>query len=123
MAESGRPRRIVAPDGGTPEPALAELSAPGRRAWSLPALDVAEAPTLPEMTDRPPALPEVAERDLVAHFTRLAHRNFAVDLGAYPLGSCTMKYNPKVCDWAAEHPAFRDLHPATPADLSQAPSR
>jgi glycine dehydrogenase subunit 2 len=60
----------------------------------------------------------VSERDLVAHFTRLAHRNFAVDLGAYPLGSCTMKYNPKVCDWAAEQGGFRDLHPATPATLA-----
>ncbi|NIU79073.1 MAG: aminomethyl-transferring glycine dehydrogenase subunit GcvPB, partial [Gammaproteobacteria bacterium] len=67
----------------------------------------------------PPALPEVSERDLVAHFTRLAHRNFAVDVGAYPLGSCTMKYNPKVADWAAEHPAFRDLHPSLPAPAAQ----
>jgi glycine dehydrogenase subunit 2 len=53
------------------------------------------------------------------HFTRLAHRNFAVDLGAYPLGSCTMKYNPKVCDWAGSHPGFVNLHPATPTDLVQ----
>lgn len=101
--------------GGGAEPHLGELSAPGRRAWSLPDLDVDEMPELPELASTPPALPELAERDLVAHFSRLAHRNFAVDLGAYPLGSCTMKYNPKVCDWAAEHPGFRDLHPATPA--------
>lgn len=106
--------------GGEPEPTLAELSAPGRRAWSLPELDVpARELDLPETADTPPALPEVSERDLVAHFTRLAHRNFAVDLGAYPLGSCTMKYNPKVCDWAAEHSGFRDLHPSTPAHLTQ----
>ncbi|OFW66802.1 MAG: glycine dehydrogenase (aminomethyl-transferring) [Actinobacteria bacterium RBG_16_68_21] len=96
------------------------MSAPGRRAWSLPDLDVPERPLdLPELSAEPVPLPEVAERDLVAHFTRLAHRNFAVDLGAYPLGSCTMKYNPKVCDWAAEHPGFRDLHPQTPAEFSQ----
>ncbi|MDX1691165.1 MAG: aminomethyl-transferring glycine dehydrogenase subunit GcvPB [Acidimicrobiia bacterium] len=106
--------------GGDPEPTLDELSAPGRRAWSLPALDVPERDLdLPESADAPPALPELSERDLVAHFTRLAHRNFAVDLGSYPLGSCTMKYNPKVCDWAAEHPGFRDLHPSMPARLTQ----
>jgi glycine dehydrogenase subunit 2 len=106
--------------GGGTEPTLHDLSSPGRAAWSLPALDVPEARLdLPETAGGPPPLPEVAERDLVAHFTRLAHRNFAVDLGAYPLGSCTMKYNPKVCDWAAEHPAFRDLHPAMPPALTQ----
>src|SRR3972149_12125656 len=66
-----------------------------------------------------PPPPEGAERDLGPHSPRLAHRNFAVDLGAYPLGSCTMKYNPKVCDWAAEHPGFRNLHPATPPELVQ----
>ena len=73
--------------------------------------------TCPRPPPRLPPLPEVAERDLVAHFTRLAHRSFGVDLGAYPLGSCTMKYNPKVCDWAAELPGWRDLHPATPPRL------
>ena len=105
--------------GGSPEPTLDALSSPGRRAWTLPALDVPEADLdLPERRTEPPALPEVAERDLVAHVNRLAHRNFAVDLGAYPLGSCTMKYNPKVCDWAAEHPAFRDLHPSAPPSLT-----
>ncbi len=105
---------------GTTEPTLRDLSAPGRRASTLPALDVPGGDLdIPEMSAAPPPLPEVAERDLVAHFTRLAQRNFAVDVGAYPLGSCTMKYNPKICDWAAEHPAFRDLHPATPAELAQ----
>ncbi len=106
--------------GGSAEPTLAALSAPGRQAWSLPALDVPdEAFDLPEATAARPPLPEVAERDLVAHYTRLAHRSYAVDLGAYPLGSCTMKYNPKVCDWAAELPGFRDLHPATPTAGTQ----
>lgn len=106
--------------GGRTEPTLAALSAPGRRAWSLPALDVpVVGPSLPEASASPPPLPEVSERDLVAHFTRLAHRNFAVDLGAYPLGSCTMKYNPKVADWAAERPGFTHLHPATPPAFSQ----
>ena len=106
--------------GGSAEPTLRELSSPGRQAWSFPPLDVPDGDIgIPELAARPPALPEVAERDLVAHYTRLAHRNFAVDLGAYPLGSCTMKYNPKVCDWAAEHPAFRNLHPSQPAHTTQ----
>ena len=106
--------------GGGTEPTLADLSVAGRRAWSLPDLDVPERDlSLPEAAAGPPPLPELSERDLVAHFSRLAHRNFGVDLGAYPLGSCTMKYNPKVCDWAVEHSAFRDLHPATPPGLAQ----
>ena len=102
------------------EPTLRDLSSPGRGSWSLPPLDVPTADLdLPEAAAGTVALPEIAERDLVAHYTRLAQRNFAVDVGAYPLGSCTMKYNPKVCDWAAEHPGFRDLHPAAPAELTQ----
>jgi glycine dehydrogenase subunit 2 len=120
MAEAGGRASSSPLVGGAPEPTLRALSAQGRRASSFPPLDVpAEDLDLPETVDGAVALPEVSERDLVAHFTRLAHRNFAVDLGAYPLGSCTMKYNPKVCDWAAEHPGFRDLHPATPAELTQ----
>ena len=120
MPEPGGRAASAPLTGGAPEPTLADLSSPGRRAWSLPPLDVPEVPLdLPEGAAEPPALPEVSERDLVAHFSRLAHRNFAVDLGGYPLGSCTMKYNPKIADWAAEHPGFRDLHPATPAALSQ----
>ncbi len=116
MPDSGGRATATPLLGGTPEPSLRELSSPGRRAWTLMPLDVPESDVgLPEAADGPPPLPEISERDLVAHFSRLAHRNFGVDVGAYPLGSCTMKYNPKVCDWAAEHPDFRDLHPATPA--------
>lgn len=106
--------------GGSEEPTLIEMSVAGRRAWSLPPLDVPEVDLdLPEAATESVLLPEVSEHDLVMHYTRLSHRNFAVDLGAYPLGSCTMKYNPKICDWAAEHPAFRDLHPATPEESAQ----
>ena len=106
--------------GGATEPTLAEFSSPGRRAWSLPALDVPyRRLDLPEGAGQVPRLPEVSEHDLVMHYTRLAHRNFAVDLGAYPLGSCTMKYNPKICDWAGAHPAFAGLHPTTPPHLVQ----
>jgi len=120
VAEPGG-RAAAAPlMGGAAEPTLAELSVPGRRAWSLPPLDVPpSAPGLPEAAAAPPRLPEVSERDLVGHFTRLAHRSFAVDLGAYPLGSCTMKYNPKVADWAAQRPGFTGLHPAAPPAFTQ----
>jgi glycine dehydrogenase subunit 2 len=61
----------------------------------------------------------VSERDLVAHVTRLTHRQYSVDLGAYPLGSCTMKYNPKLCDDAAGLAGLAGVHPATPAHHSQ----
>src|SRR5205814_125304 len=66
---------------------------------------------------------EVSERDLVAHFTRLTHRQYSVDLGAYPLGSCTMKYNPKLCDDAASLAGLANIHPAAPATLTQETGR
>jgi len=120
MAEPGGCASSAPLVGGDAEPALSEFSSPGRRASSFPSLDVPYRPLeLPEAVSRVPRLPEVAEHDLVMHYTRLAHRNFAVDLGAYPLGSCTMKYNPKVCDWAGAHPGFARLHPTTPAHLVQ----
>jgi glycine dehydrogenase subunit 2 len=119
MPEAAGPARSAPLVGGDAEPTLAALSSPGRRAWSFPELDVDAVDLAGEAATTPPPLPEVSERDLVAHFTRLGHRTFAVDLGAYPLGSCTMKYNPKVCDWAAEAAGFRDLHPALPAPLAQ----
>jgi len=106
--------------GGATEPTLVEFSSPGRRAWSLPSLDVPRTPLdLEEGRDDIIQLPEVPEHDLVMHFTRLAQRNFAVDLGAYPLGSCTMKYNPKIADWVADLPEFGTLHPDTPAYAAQ----
>ena len=97
-------------------PLVFELSRPGRRAWSLPEVDL-EAPTLDDLIPEehrrtaPPALPEVSERDLVRHYTRLSQRNWAIDVGAYPLGSCSMKYNPKVAEAAASMPGFAGLHP------------
>ncbi len=104
-------RRQGPPGAGT----LRDLSRPGRRASSLPALDVPEREIPPEHARRrPPALPEVAERDLVRHYTRLAQMNYGVDTGFYPLGSCTMKYNPKVSEAAAALPGFSRLHPLQP---------
>lgn len=102
--------------GSAHEPTIYELSAPGRCAYSLPgdASSVPDGGDMPEgmLADSPPFLPEVSERDLVAHYTRLAHRSFAVDVGAYPLGSCTMKYNPKVADTTAGNPGWTNLHPS-----------
>ncbi len=106
------------------EPTLFELSHPGRSAWSFRTTGVPERPLdelVPEGHLRPDPVPlaEVSERDLVAHFTRLSHRQFSVDLGAYPLGSCTMKYNPKVCDTVAGLPGLANVHPGAPASLAQ----
>src|SRR5580658_9753262 len=64
-------------------------------------------------------LPDNSELDVVRHFTRLSQRTFSIDTGFYPLGSCTMKYNPRVNDAMANLPGFRDLHPLAPDDLAQ----
>ena len=106
------------------EPTMFELSRPGRRAWQLRTTEVPEVPLedlVPDAHRRttPPVLAEMSERDLVGHFTRLSHRQFSVDLGAYPLGSCTMKYNPKVCDAVAALPGLADVHPQAPASCTQ----
>jgi glycine dehydrogenase subunit 2 len=68
---------------------------------------------------RPPRLPEIAEPDLVRHFTELSTRNFGIDTGFYPLGSCTMKHNPRVNERAVGIPGFRDLHPLQEEDGAQ----
>ncbi len=99
---------------------IADLSRPGRGAFSLPALDVPEAP-IPETHARAgrPGLPEVAERDLVTHYTRLSQLNYGVDTGVYPLGSCSMKYNPKIAESVAQLPGFQRLHPRQPESTAQ----
>jgi glycine dehydrogenase subunit 2 len=110
---TGAPVRTGDP-GGFPG-TLRELSRPGRRASSFPAVDLpkAEIPDGFRRSERA-ALPEVSERDLVRHFTRLAQRNYGVDTGFYPLGSCSMKYNPRVSETAAALPGFQRLHPHQP---------
>jgi glycine dehydrogenase subunit 2 len=110
---TGAPVRTGDPAGfpGT----LKDLSRPGRRASSFPGLDVPPARLPMEHRRSVRAdLPEVGERDLVRHFTRLAQRNYGVDTGFYPLGSCSMKYNPKVAEVAAAQPGFARLHPLQP---------
>jgi glycine dehydrogenase subunit 2 len=93
------------------EPTLYELSAAGRQAVPLPDCDVEEA-TLPENFVRPDnGLPELSEQQAVRHFMRLSQRNFGVDSGFYPLGSCTMKHNPKIGEQIARLPGFSAIHP------------
>jgi glycine cleavage system P protein (glycine dehydrogenase) subunit 2 len=91
---------------------LFEKSQAGRRAGRIPRPDF-PVPEVPEGLRRaqPPRLPEVPEFELIRHFTELSSRNFGVDTGFYPLGSCTMKYNPRVNERLAALPGFRDLHP------------
>ena len=106
------------------EPTIFELSVPGRASFQLrttgvPATPLADLVPREHLRHEPVALAEVSERDLVGHFTRLSHRQFSVDLGAYPLGSCTMKYNPKFFDEVAARPGLNRVHPGAPAALAQ----
>jgi glycine cleavage system P protein (glycine dehydrogenase) subunit 2 len=97
-----------------------ERSQPGRRAGMPPRYDL-PGPEVPAELARqaPPRLPEVSELELVRHFTELASRNFGIDTGFYPLGSCTMKYNPRINERLAALPGFRDLHPHQDEDGAQ----
>jgi glycine dehydrogenase subunit 2 len=97
-----------------------EKSQPGRRASSMPHPDVPEA-SLPAQFARaqPPRLAELAEPELVRHVTELSTRTFGIDTGFYPLGSCTMKYNPRVSERVVNLPGFRDLHPHQDDDGAQ----
>ncbi len=91
-----------------------ELSKPGRRAYTLPAsADPSASFSIPSglLRAEAPELPEVSEVDVVRHYTNLSQMNFGVDTGFYPLGSCTMKYNPKINEEIAAMPAFQGLHP------------
>ncbi len=103
---------------------LFELSKPGRRAARFPASDVGDTPIdelLPPaaLADQPPKLPELAEPEVVRHFTNLSTLNMSVDTHFYPLGSCTMKYNSKRNERMAALPGLADLHPYQPADTLQ----
>ncbi|MCP1307629.1 aminomethyl-transferring glycine dehydrogenase subunit GcvPB [Paenibacillus tyrfis] len=108
-----------------PEKALIfELSQPGRVAYSLPACDVPEteaAELVPShlLRSEPAALPEVYEVDVIRHYTELSRLNFGVDNGFYPLGSCTMKYNPKINEDTARFPGFAGIHPYQPESSVQ----
>jgi glycine dehydrogenase subunit 2 len=101
-----------------------EMGAEGRTCTALPGPDVPERPLadlLPEgmLRTAPPELPEVSEPELVRHYVRLSQSNYSVDGNFYPLGSCTMKYNPKLNEDAAAFKGFDLIHPLQPEDLSQ----
>ncbi|AJY74116.1 aminomethyl-transferring glycine dehydrogenase subunit GcvPB [Paenibacillus beijingensis] len=108
-----------------PEKALIfEMSRPGRVAYSLPACDVPEsapADYIPAsmLRSKPAELPEVYEVDVIRHYTELSRRNFGIDNGFYPLGSCTMKYNPKINENTARFAGFAGIHPYQPVESIQ----
>ncbi|MBP7578814.1 MAG: hypothetical protein KA794_19025, partial [Candidatus Obscuribacter sp.] len=106
------------------EQLIYEKSKAGRRAEILPKAQVPQKDLkslIPAnlLRNSLPALPEVSELDAVRHFVKLSHLNHCIDTGFYPLGSCTMKYNPKVNDAMAALDGFRDLHPFQPEDQIQ----
>ncbi len=106
------------------ESLIFEQSSPGRRGYSLPECDVPTRP-LDDMfpaaylRKTPAELPEVSEPDVVRHFTHLSKLNYSIDSGFYPLGSCTMKYNPKMNETAVDQAGWRSLHPYQPEATAQ----
>ena len=93
------------------EPLIFELSKPGRRGVRYPEPDVPETPLPEGMMRESLDWPEVSEIDVIRHYTRLSQKNHAIDIGIYPLGSCTMKYNPKINEVVARLPGFANIHP------------
>jgi glycine dehydrogenase subunit 2 len=102
------------------EPTIFELSSPGRRGVRMPASDVPQTDSLPEHLLRSELpLPEIAEVDVVRHYVNLSKLNYSVDSGFYPLGSCTMKYNPKINEDTCRYPGFLFTHPLQPIETVQ----
>jgi glycine dehydrogenase subunit 2 len=112
------PRRAV---GAMLQPTLADLSRSGRGGGKIPHPPADALDGIPPSQRRtePLALPELNEPEVVRHFVNLSHLNYSVDGGFYPLGSCTMKYNPKINEWAARLPGFANAHPLAPDELVQ----
>jgi glycine dehydrogenase subunit 2 len=117
---------IVSPQGSVltpglqPEPLLSELSRPGAPGHELPELDVPDVDDLsPQVLRSELRLPEVGELDVVRHFTHLAQRNFSIDSVFYPLGSCTMKYNPRINEDVARLAGIAHVHPLQPDETVQ----
>ena len=106
------------------EPLVFELSSPGKKGYQLPDLDVppvdaAEALGSEGVRDEIEGFPEISEVEIIRHFTRLSTWNYAIDLGLYPLGSCTMKYNPRVNELVARTEGLAWSHPYLPESLAQ----
>ncbi len=101
------------------EPLLWEKGRKGRSGFSMPRRDVVPSYLDETLVGDEPDIPDLSEVDVVRHYTRLSQWNFGVDLGMYPLGSCTMKYNPKINEKEAALPGFAGAHPLLPEELSQ----
>ena len=101
------------------ESLLWEKGKRGRCGFSMPRRDVVPSPLDEGLTGDGPDLPDLSEVDVVRHYTRLSQWNFGVDTGMYPLGSCTMKYNPKINEREASLPGLAGAHPLLPTELSQ----
>ena len=103
------------------QPTLFERSHPGRGGGKIPHPPPDALDRVPAAARRatPPALPELNEPEVVRHYVNLSQLNYAVDTGFYPLGSCTMKFNPKLNEWAARLPGFAGLHPMAPDAVAQ----
>jgi len=101
------------------EPNIFELSVPGRPGVEFPKPDVPEAKLPASLTRKDLPLPELSEVDVTRHFIHLSKLNYSVDTGFYPLGSCTMKYNPKCNEEAARLPGFAFTHPLQPIETVQ----
>jgi len=101
------------------EPLLWEKGAKGRSGISMPRRDVGTFPIDEKLVGPVPDFPELCEVDVVRHYTRLSQWNYGVDTGMYPLGSCTMKYNPKVNEYLASMPGFAGSHPLLPPTMVQ----
>src|SRR3954468_19557649 len=115
----------VSPHISQNEPLIFERSQPGRMGYKLPPLDVDDSeienliPTNLLRDDDLEGMPEVSEVDVVRHFTRISTWNYSIDLGMYPLGSCTMKYNSRLNEKVARISGFADLHPLSPEGGAQ----
>ena len=98
-----------------------ESGSPGRSGFCWPSAEVSAHDAIPKalLRDEIAGFPELGELEVLRHFTRLSQRNFAIESQFYPLGSCTMKYNPKINELAARFPGFAEIHPLAPADLLQ----
>jgi len=101
------------------EPLLWEKGKKGRSGFSMPRRDVVPSPLDERLVGDGPDFPDLSEVDVTRHYTRLSQWNFGVDTGMYPLGSCTMKYNPKINEREASLPGFAGAHPLLPQELSQ----
>jgi glycine dehydrogenase subunit 2 len=103
------------------QPTLFELGRPGRGGGKIPHAPRGALERIPagQRRRQPPALPELNELEVVRHYVNLSQLNYSIDNGFYPLGSCTMKFNPKLNEWAARLPGFAGLHPLAPDEAAQ----